>query len=66
MGVAGRDRARPQPVATSDQSIASADTSINVLLISADAAKGADVADIVTLTDIYTRLLERYFDRPPV
>ena len=39
----------PNLLPPGDQSIASADTSINVLLISADAAKGADVADIATL-----------------
>ena len=42
----------PNLLPPGDQSIASADTSINVLLISADAAKGADVADIVTLLHI--------------
>ena len=38
----------PNLLPPGDQSIASADTSINVLLISADAAKGADVV----ITDI--------------
>lgn len=42
----------PNLLPPGDQSIASADTSINVLLISADAAKGADVADIVTLLHV--------------